>query len=364
MAEWWESYKSADEPMRPMVAHASKSDGEWWKQYEEVNPDKGTLNEEPRTPAIGEDPRLAPDAVFNPEQTADVASDTAAGLALMGPLGASGRLARILGNPLTTGVVAGGRTLYKTGDPERAMTAAGAAMGAHYVGSKGLAKILGRITPAVEAEAAGAAPTIERYVAAEATPIAQEAAAIPASLPPMRDATPGAVAIRAADRRARQAAALAKNAAAPEAQTVAEVVEQAPRKLAPIPPKGQSRLPTVYTKTPTQGPKPLSEAQAALREKQLDAAKAAGVDLTEAFGTRSEPIVEAESPLLTRLRASVMMKKDPAGLVNEVMEKATSLSQSGMSRDRVGAAIEKLYGLTPDKLRQMADAVSMARGMK
>src|SRR6185369_5465375 len=115
---------------------------------------------------------------YNDAQTGKVAGDTAEGLAAVAPLAAGGTLARVLGSPSTTGVYAGGRTLYKTGDPVRAAEVAGAAMaGHHYFG-----KAAGKIVSALRARAAQTAaaevapavvPAVERAVASEAAPVAE-----------------------------------------------------------------------------------------------------------------------------------------------------------------------------------------------
>jgi len=111
-------------------------------------------------------------------------------------------------------------------------------------------------------------------------------------LPPMRDTTPDAVAARAADRKARQQAALTKSQAqVMDRGTIVAtpVVEQAVstlEKRATMPEKGNVTMPSVSTK-PASKPiagRPLTPKQREMRMKQLAAAQAAGLDIFEVFG--------------------------------------------------------------------------------
>jgi hypothetical protein len=403
---------------------------------------------------------------------------------LVAPHAATGTAARILASPYTWGAVSGGRELLKTGDPIRAGVAAAEGYGGAKIAGPVVGKVLGALRGRAGQMAAEAVPAIEKAVG-EAAPTAE--ADIQALVQKMRDpSTPltGRLAARraldaagwkmeATAPAAAEATAASAPAAAPVEQYVAPpprptppfVEDAAPvaRKAVPIPAKGNVKPATVYAPTPVQGPKPLTEAQTVLRGRQEEAAKAAGVDIGEAFGTttntppksgrlaldtdvvtgrkevpfnsvqgqkyhladlldeqksvrgwiqmhargyakegmpavqelykrddivtaeikateehiaalgagmkiaaRATPATEqaSEGALMTRLRASVMMKKDPIGLVNEVSQKAAELTQSGLSREKVGAAIEELYGLTPAKIKQMTDAVTFAQGLK
>lgn len=393
MTNWWESDPIVSEPLRPLVAHAPKSAGNWWESDPIVDSDRGTLDEEPRTPAIGEDPRLAPDAVFNDAQAARVAGSIGTGLGTystvatgLGPA-TGGAVLRVL--PYVGGAAMGGREMVKTGDPVRA----GAAALEGYFGTKGLvgggrsllaklgAKAAAKAAPATVEAAAAEAPAVARAVAAEAPAVAKlTEAEIESLLIKATDAT-APPKVRFAARAALQKAGwtpdmgmVARPIAEEAAPVAAETVAPAARKLAPIPP-GKSRMATVYTR-PKGLPPQQSEAARTLRssgsrslaEKQADLAKSAGMDIGEAFGTAAPKVAQAEqaaeSALMTRLRASVMMKKDPVGLVNEVTEKAAELAASGLGREQVAARIEALYGLTPEKVKQLADAVTFAQGLK
>lgn len=369
----------AADGMRPMVAHAPRGQAIDYaalaKQHGGVlaeDEDAGTLNEEPRTPAIGEDPRLAPDAVFNDAQTQDIAGATAVGLMTMGAPAVGGTAGRVLASPVTTGVYAGGKTLYETGDPVKAV---GVGLGV-YGGQKLAGKVLGfAVSKALKArlqhQVAQAATSAEPALSAKVVPIAKEAAAdIDALI--LKATDPAATSqARIAARSALQKAGWTPDmgmAATPileEAAPVA-VAEAAPsaRKATSLPTKGNVKLPTIYTKPPTQGPKPLSEADAALRAKQLEAAQSAGVDLSEAFGGAVRPAAQAEqaaeSALETRLRASVLTRRDKAALADEIAQEVVKLREAGgkaATAAKISKAIEEKYGLPPTNVSQMVQMV-------
>jgi hypothetical protein len=103
-------------------------------------------------------------------------------------------------------------------------------------------------------------------------------------------------------------------------------------------------------------------AQEALKAKQLEAAKAAGMDLGEAFGGKPAPIAEqaAESALETRLRASVMLHKDKPALAAEIGSRVLEMRAAGgraATAEKISQAIEEQYGLPPTNVRQMVQMI-------
>jgi hypothetical protein len=232
---------------------------------------------------------MEPESMMNEAQTREVPKDIAGGygsyasMAAMGP--AVGGVTKALNTPLGGAALAGGSTLIATGDPQAALGVAASTYGGQKLLGKGIdwagKKIAKSVMARVEhqlGQVAKVTPQIEAKVAQEVAPVVERA----------YRGIPGEMNI------ARSAPAVAQQPAAEAVKRAASIAEQAPpvaRKLAPIPP-GQSRIPSVLTKPPTQGPKMPNPAQEALKAKQLEAAKAAGVDLGEAFGGKSAPIAE------------------------------------------------------------------------
>lgn len=330
---WWEGDPIASEPaMRPMVAHAPHEHGSWWESDPVVQgrprSSRTAGRESPyatgRIP-IGVDPRMDLDAAFNDEETATAASAAAEGLTTYGGAVAGGPIGRALASPYTWGTLSGAKALYETGDPIRAAEVGGAVA----LGHKGIGKVLkvggGLISKALAAR-------LEHQVARAAVAEAPAAAsAVAEAAPAIAKATEKeieALLLRATDSTAPPKVRLAARAAlqkagwTPEAGMVATpIVEEAvpvARKIAPIPP-GKSRMATVYTR-PAGLPPQQSEAARTLRSsgsrvlgaKQAEAARAAGVDIGEAFGTAAP---KAEAPaakaVLAGRHSKVILHEDP-----------------------------------------------------
>jgi hypothetical protein len=266
--------------MRPMVAHTPRAQAMDYAKLAAQHggvvaedEDAGGLNEELRTPAIGVDPRMEPESMMNEAQTREVPGDILGGYAnyagmATAPTMMRGGQAILTGaansrlRPIIAGAAVGaGQAVLTGGDVTR-----GAVEGALIGAGTGFG-------------AAGrAAKTAASTAATEAAP---DAAAL---LKVARSAS-----VTSAERNAARTA-LQKMGWVPEA---AETAAPAVRKLAPIPNKGNVKPATVYTKPdPVQGPKPLTEMQIVTRGRQEEAAKAAGLDIGEAFGRKSAPIAE------------------------------------------------------------------------
>lgn len=403
-ADLWDAYEAAGDedalaaalgPMKvPNVVKARLWDLKYSKATETpdpVDPDKGTLNEEPRTPAIGEDPRIAPDSVYNEAQTRKIASDTAEGLAMMGSMAAGGPVARVLASPYTWGAVAGGKELLHSGDVSRA----GAAASFGYIANQGAAKVLGLVGKQIsKALAARLEHQVTRAAMAEAPAVAKAATEAVAPVAKATEAEIEALLVRATDATAPSQVRLAARSAlqkagwtpdagmmatpiveeaAPVAASVAETAAPAVRKFAPIPEKGNVKMATVYMR-PAGAPPTRSEAARTLQssgsrslaEKQAELAKSAGMDVGEAFGTAAPkaPAAQAEqaaeSALETRLRASVMMKKDPMALANEIAGRVQEMSKA--KPEQIVNTIEEMYGLPRANVKQMVEMVLREHG--
>lgn len=333
---------------------------------EPPDPDKGTLNEEPRTPAIGEDPRMALDSVLNEAQSRDAAGNIATGLSVMAPMAASGTLAKVLSSPYTWGAVAGGKELLRSGDPLRVGAAAAEGYGGAKLLGFGAGKVLGALrgragAVASEAEAVGAklAPEEMERLLIRATD--------PTAPPQVIKAARSALVKAGWTPEAGMMATPIAEEAAPVAAKVAETAAPAVRKLAPIPEKGNVKPATIFTR-PAGAPPTRSEAARTLQssgarslaEKQAELAKAAGMDVGEAFGTaapKAAPAAEqaAESALETRLRASVLMKKNPGALAVEIAKRVHGMSTA--KPEKIVDAIEELYGLPRANVKQMVEMV-------
>lgn len=152
---------------------------------------------------------------------------------------------------------------------------------------------------------------------------------------------------------ARRAEERARNLANAQAETVT----------APV--KGQSRLPTVYTRPP--GTTPMTDAKylqqsakRSLAQQQAEAAKAAGIDVGEAFGTATPEISSLES----KLRASVM---PPQQLAQEIEAKVVSLAAGAgkkkLSAAALGKQLDELYGVGEKYGSEMAEMILRAHGL-
>lgn len=197
-----------------------------------VNPDVGTLDEEPRTPAIGEDPRYAPDAAFNEAQTAKIAGAIPKGYATMATeaygLPNAGSILKALGNPYVAAGINGARELVQSGDPVKAGWEAakgyGGAKVLGFFGKGGLLARLGaaaRVAPEVAA-AEQAAPIVAEV--AEAAPAAYRG--IPSLMRIAGPAAEEAAAATEAARATKQAGNLA-NILRPTAGAAAPAVQEA-----------------------------------------------------------------------------------------------------------------------------------------
>jgi hypothetical protein len=343
---------------------------------------------EPRIP-IGVDPRHDLDLAFNEEDTRTAARSAATGLALMGgaavpgAVGALGNVLKFAADPRVGAAAAGAKTLAETGDLSQAGTAAGTA----YFGQKFAGKMLGKAADKVGGWMSKALQARLAHQVARAAKVADSAAPVVAKA---ADAAVDVEALlktaRAADSTpaARHAARIAlkkagvTTAPVPVAEVVAPVAEVAvpvARVAKPLtmPVKGNVKMATVYTR-----PKGLPETRSeearrlqssgarSLREKQLEAAKAAGVDIGEAFGTAkaAAPVAKeaAESALETRLRASVLMKKDPTALANEIADHVVGLGK--LKPERAAEAVQELYGIPAGNAKQMVEMVYRAQGWR
>lgn len=431
----------------------------------------------------------------------DQAATVAGAAATLGTAGIGGTVGKVLASPYTWGTLSGAKTLYETGDPIRAAEVGGAVvMGHRGIGkvlkvgggliSKALAARLEHQVaraavaeaPAAASAAAEAAPAAAKATEKEiealllratdstapskvrlaaraalkkagwtpdagrvATPIVEEAAPVvsaPVSVPPKATGNDYMLAAERAafeaDRARRLDAALAAR--------VGEEAAPVARKVAPIPP-GKSRMATVYTR-PAGLPPQQSEAARRLRssgsrelaEKQAEAAKAAGVDIGEAFGTSApkaeapaagaaqrgtkkaaatiegtSPVIDPEKPwrekyavlgfpgsnhygvyvratgeplgefatraegealaknlfreaapatsatetaLETRLRASVLLKKNPKALAEEIGGRVLELKDVvGPDAGAIAQEIEEVYGLPSVHVKRMVEMV-------
>lgn len=74
-----------------------------------------------------------------------------------------------------------------------------------------------------------------------------------------------------------------------------------------------------------------------------------------------------ESLMQNRLRASVLLKQNPAALAEEVAAKVVSLKQGvgkGLSAAQVGSSLEDLYGFSKSVAKNMVDMIFQTHGLK
>lgn len=318
-------------PMRPMVAHAPRAQAVDYaalaKKFggQEVS-DAGTLDEEMRTPSIGIDPRLEPESMMNEAQAAEVPGQILGGMADYAAMATahtmmSGARAIVTGaarsrlRPIVTGAAIGGGTAAMTG---------------HDIAS-------GILTGAV----AGAA----NMPAAAAKVAAEEAAPDAAALLRVARSASATSAERNAARVALQKMGWVPDAVASEA---AAVETAAPAVAKPVPlPAGQTKLPTVSSPTPVQGPKPLTEMQIVTRGRQEEAAKAAGLDIGEVFGGKAAKTVSRGAQAAAQHKALMSFGREVAKRNPKVGEKIwVLLDESGspvkaLTPGEAGAAARK-----------------------
>lgn len=75
----------------------------------------------------------------------------------------------------------------------------------------------------------------------------------------------------------------------------------------------------------------------------------------------------ADSLMQNRLRASVLLKQNPAALAEEVAAKVVQLKQGigkGLSAAQVGASLEDLYGFSKSTAKNMVDMIFQTHGLK
>lgn len=199
----------------------------------------------------------------------------------------------------------------------------------------------------------------------EAAPVVEKAASLSyrpgSAVPMMTEAAPNVLKMPI-----RLPAESASTVAAKAAES-APAVEKAAETVAKVrpPAKGNVRLPTVYTRPP--GTTPMTDAKylqqsakRSLAQQQAEAAKAAGMDVGEAFGTATPEVSELES----QLRASVMK---PQELANELEAKVVSLvgaaGKKKPSAAQLGKELHRWYGIGEKYGTEVADMVLKAHGL-
>lgn len=374
-AEWWE----ADEIVKPRGGASE----EWWKADPITESDKS--GQPMSTEAFERAKERGEQQGLEDAGRATIKAAPYVGLAMAtagaGP-GLAGGALRLVSDPRVLAAASGVKTLAETGDPLRAVEVAGGTYyGGKFLGKAGekvIGKVGGWVSKALEARLAH---QVARAAAAEAAPVAQTAAAEGAPAAKALTAEMETLLRRATDATAppkiRQAArvALEKTGWTPEAGMMAEpIAEAAPAaaKAITMPVKGNVKMATVYSRpagappTRSAAPRMLQRTgDEALRAKQLEAAQAAGMDVGEAFGTA--PVARqaeqaAESALETRLRASVLMKKNPTALANEIADHIVGLGK--VKPERAAEVVQELYGLPPTNARQMVEMVFQAQGWR